>query len=147
MKKVFIVTYGEYSSYSILAVFSEKELADNFVNAFKFSLSCSVEEWDMDTFMEEFKNGFKCWTVVMDKEGVSVSATQSEFHGAYTVIPAIHFTSKGRGREKTHLMELECLAKDRQHAVKIANEKRTKALALNLWGIGKNHEQYKILIS
>jgi hypothetical protein len=49
-KKVYVVTSGEYSDYSIVAVCSTREIADKITAAenAKYKLDTRVEKWEMD---------------------------------------------------------------------------------------------------
>lgn len=61
--KVYIVTYGEYSEYSIDAVFSTREKADEYVQF--HGSEYRVEEFDTD---QEFKKETKVWAITLDTQ-------------------------------------------------------------------------------
>ena len=61
--KIYIVTAGEYSDYSIYACFSSKELAEKYVEWLENSI---IEEWDLDS-PEEMSKG--CYCVKIDTKG------------------------------------------------------------------------------
>ena len=51
MSKIFIVTNGTYSDYSIQAVFSDREKAEKYLAELKLinDDNADIEEWDVDT--------------------------------------------------------------------------------------------------
>lgn len=70
MDKIFIVTSGEYSGYGIEAVFSTEELAKKFIGSFSNTYSnMEIEEWKLDPFSNEIKQGRKPFFLRIDKEG------------------------------------------------------------------------------
>lgn len=57
-KKIYIVTSGEYSDYDINAVFSTKELANDYVQ--QHGTECCIEEYNID---EEVVKETKLWRI------------------------------------------------------------------------------------
>ena len=60
-KKIYIVTSGEYSDYHIDAVFSTKELADDYIQ--QNGIDYEIEEYNID---EEIDRNTKLWRVEFD---------------------------------------------------------------------------------
>lgn len=52
MEKVYIVTSGEYSDYTIEAVFSTREKAEEFVSVLKLNYPAEIVEWNVDGIIE-----------------------------------------------------------------------------------------------
>jgi hypothetical protein len=79
MKKVFIVTSGEYSDYNIEAVFSSKELANKYIDEKKKQRNYNadydnyqIEEYtvNFDDFVKnKIIHGYNFYTVNMNKQG------------------------------------------------------------------------------
>ena len=66
MKKIFLVTDGEYSDYRVRAVFSDKEKADEFARLGNYE---RVEEYPLDI---EFKDpGYDTYRVEINERGSS----------------------------------------------------------------------------
>ena len=130
--EVFIVTSGSYSDYQIHAVFSNRKKAKAYIktgenapgpygtnNRDKYA----IEEYDVDL------PRFRWFTtlVSMDKEGNVDEATvcfEAEESGLVWFV-----FQEG----KPIRMRWSVNTDDRDRAVKVANEKRSQIIALNLW--------------
>lgn len=150
MGSIFIVTDGDYSDYHICAVFTEKSDADYYSEYLR--PGSNVEEHDLNPHCGVISENLKGFSVEMTKEGDTIrielcgvetaaaggnyiSISKSEYRKA--------FREFGMGREKTREKKwldtlpltgtFHMLARDEKHAVKIANERRTRWLAENLW--------------
>jgi len=142
MKKVYIVTIGEYSDYKILAVFSTKEQAEEYIKLFIerefWSDRGMIEEYLIDQW-EDFANIKKDKTgyyVIMTKEGKTVDIFQPHVYDNIEdfkdhINKKYYFQEMGSYKGSLHI---SVLAKSEQHAIKIANEKRVQLIANNLWG-------------
>jgi len=127
MNKVYIVTSGDYSDYCIHAVFSTSGAAETFCNTFNCD---EVEEWDIDGYAE-LGIGKKPFCVEISKEG---NATVSIYISS-DYLPPNKPINVFFGRDE--ILRVYCFANDKQHAIKIANEKRVEFIALNRWGINE----------
>lgn len=131
MKKIYVVTSGQYSDYGIDAIFDTKEIAEKYIASFcKVGWEeMEIEEWDLNPHEANIKVGGKAYTVTMDKQGnaLEVEWADSSF-GFRNVEYGVMFT-----RDK-EIMNCFCFAKDDRHAVKIANERRVQYLATDSWG-------------
>ena len=131
MAKIYIVTSGTYSDYGIDGVFDTKEVAEKHIEAFGKGRwdEMNIEEWQLNPNEASLKKGLKAYRVRIDKQG---NAKETEWadssFGFKGELPDISFTYDNK------LMNCYCFARDRVHAVKIANEKRTQVLAANSWG-------------
>lgn len=132
MKKVFVVTSGQYSDYGVDAIFTTKELAENFINAFKSDSSYdekNIEEWDLDPYDLHLKQNRKPYFLRINKNGDTRDLELCD---------SVYGFSHELGVSYTHnedWMNIYCFADDEKHAVKIANERRTQVIAANIWGI------------
>jgi len=132
MKKIYVVSSGEYSDYGIDAIFDSKGLAEKYISAFDQNCydQMEIEEWELNPNENEVKNGRKAFCVRMDKQGNTkeVEWRDSTF-GLRNTSLNISFTYN------KELMNCYCFANDEKHAVKIANEKRVQLLANDSWGV------------
>jgi hypothetical protein len=134
MAQVYIVTSGEYSDYSIDAVFSTPELAKEYTDRF----GGEIETWDVDA-PEWPPPGASVYCVTMGQDGsgrCSELETRDFRAGYYQVDMRIrwspdHWALKEGKRQK---FELLVVAGDKKAAVKIANEHRAWMIAMNVWG-------------
>jgi hypothetical protein len=127
MKKIYAVTSGTYSDYRIDAMFSSKENAQNFIDAFEKRYDeFRIEEYELDAVVPTNK---KAYFVRMDKLGNVKEIYISDSAYSFSKNANISFTFDNT------IMNCYVFAKDENHAIKIANEKRVFILAENKWGI------------
>ena len=127
MKDIYLVSQGSYSDYGVIGVFEKKEDAQLFIDKFQGEDSydkMEIETRALNKFIPEIKQGLDSYRVRMQKDGaVSSCITRDD-------IPDLW-------REYFFDMKLnlvvDCMAKDQQHAIKIANERRIAALAEGKW--------------
>jgi hypothetical protein len=131
MTTVYIVTEGEYSDYGIDSVFLNEENA----RAYAAMMDMDLEEWDADTEHECLRRGYSQWRVRIMKDGevqsayqTGVSTFRSDYQGFARERPCASDDRRGR-------LLLDCMmhAKSKDHAIKIANERRTGILAAHRW--------------
>ncbi|SDZ81979.1 hypothetical protein SAMN05192529_102126 [Arachidicoccus rhizosphaerae] len=135
--KIYIVTDGCYSDYSIRGVFTTKENAEKFIRAYSFD-EPSIEEYESDNLNEEIQNGNTCFVVFIDKDGNNAKAEKSNTdYGDYRdyVGKAYIDEKKFFGNDYSHNARIRntVWAKDEKHAIKIANERRIRVLAEGRW--------------
>jgi hypothetical protein len=122
MAIIYIVTSGEYSDYHILGTFSTKEIAEDFIALLgepEYS-ERRIEEFELD-FSEADYKGKKVFLVRMAKNGDTKEVvTTDSWHNSDFFDMNGHF-----GRY--------VIARDAQHAVKIANERRIQLIAMDRW--------------
>lgn len=125
MKTCYVVTAGAYSDNHVVAVFSTKEKADSFAKSMDGSGEpVWVDEYIIDPpGTDQLIQGWKFFMVRMDRNGNEASAEVMEYR---------HSDAVRGGIEKSHWVDVICfcVARDEAHAIKIANERRTKAIAL-----------------
>ena len=133
MNKVYVVEAGEYSDCHIVGIFSTRELAENCRKAVN---GHNVEEWPID--QETIPEGYLQFVVAMDEEGdVRVCSQGHESLGTVDRWTwqrewDQHPTSVKRD---TYHYEFQCtiFARDQEHAIKIANERRSGSKADPRW--------------
>jgi hypothetical protein len=117
--KVYIITTGCYSDYSIRAVFTTKEKAEEVFDLYS-DTGKYIEEWDADLEQIEHPVGCKLYYVCIEGGG-EARAYQSE-----------SFNSAGSNRyngAKYNSRTLYLWAESEEHAIKIANEDRLMRIA------------------
>lgn len=118
--KVYIVTRGDYSSYRILGVFSDKKLADETAS----KLKARVEVWDLNPNEANLRKGYTFYMVRIGKTTSDVIEVFKYEEIGEEVTDSIRPSSV---RNSKHLI-CKVWAKDEQHAAKIAMEMRTRYL-------------------
>lgn len=122
MKTIYVCTEGCYSDYHICGVFDNRELAEKFAETF----DCGIEEWPVNPFRKELGEGYKPYLVLMDRDGQAEVRQEADTYS----LDRLGTPSFGA----SDWMWLHCMAKSEEHAVKIANEHRTRLIALGQWG-------------
>ena len=122
LKRVYIVTGGEYSDYRIRGVYSSRELADQVLLDDSYK---QVEDWVLDENEAIIRSGQSIYEVIISKETGHVRWSENagpfgEVSDVPRVIPY---------RDGTTEYEFRIVAKSTAHAVKIASERRRKLLA------------------
>ena len=133
MGKVFVVTSGTYSDYSIDSIFTNRELAQSFIDVFKDDWNTmEIEEWDLDPNKTHVKQNRKPYFLRINKNGdiSDLSLANSTYYFKEDIPKAkISYT------RDFEWMNINCFADDENHAVKIAGEKMAQILATNSWGV------------
>lgn len=134
MTKVYVVSTGEDSDYEIDSIFSDEERAKKCAGMIDSGhASSNVDEFTLDPEKEILRRGYGYWRVHMfsDGEGTFTVVSQRKpdgFDSEYAEVFKATWTMSGKGYLKCRMK-----ARDRDHAVKIANERRTAILAAHLW--------------
>lgn len=112
-KKVYVITKGEYSDYHICAVASNINTAEKLCKAYTDSYhTAHIEEYDLNENADDARIMY-CVEIECDDIEVTVNSFENKEH-AYG--DKDYFTAY-------------VLAKDRDHAVKIAQDRRAEYLA------------------
>lgn len=125
--KIYVVTSGVYSDYTIDAVFTDVELANNYVEKHNQANwnEAKIEEWTAN----EVKDPILYSVVTMNENGdskVRLSFIESETDKTFGFM---FTTTWGTPGIVWHLNTL-----DEKRAVKAVNEKRTIILSHGIWG-------------
>jgi len=117
---VYVVTSGEYSDYSIEAVFSTKEKAEAYKADMEWvgSEKADIEEWEVDTLRER-----RALEVGMTREGETYMVRKTLLPRGHEII----FNGK-----ETLLLNVVA-TEEEERAVKVTNELRTRLIALSAW--------------
>jgi len=121
-KIIYVVTKGEYSDYRICGVFDNKPDA-SYVAA---KYDGEVETYSLNPAVCELRKGYTGFIVRMERDGTTDSVEEwedfiAEEEEEPTFFPLISW------------MVTNMYAKDAKHAVKIANERRTRMIAEGRW--------------
>lgn len=117
---VFVLENGSYSDTHIVGIFSTRELAE--IAAQIFTDDPNVTEWDIDAQAEEMRLGARPYFVRLNRDtGDTLECDLStSSYGAF---------SKEMGRDVNQNLYAYCWAMDREHAIKIAGDRRRVFLA------------------
>ena len=128
MSKIYIVTSGNYSDYSIRSVFSTEEKAQAYVNVLEHYevIDFSIEEHDVDEEAFELRDGYEQYRVWMRRDGDASAILVPPYKQEIGL--RLHESPRG-----TFTLYGIVWAKSEQHAVKIANEQRSALIASNQW--------------
>jgi hypothetical protein len=160
MSKIYVITTGDYD-YSILNVLSTHELAEEFKAYYdKLSRYSSndIEEYELDQWLPQFREGLKQFWVMIDVEGNvndcqltgGIETWRSEVtirnilrHEYVKEMPEWEEVKKDIDKYYMPGLFVVCWAKDKRHAIKIANEKRTMLIAQNLIPPARDIEKFQ----
>lgn len=138
-KSIWVIEQGEYSDYRVVGVFTSKENAESVKSAINHGSydDATVAEWELDPCVDEINKGYNPFIVIMLKDGTVERCDQRELSGyslstsawvwRRTEAPAY----KGKGIPDA--LNANVLARNSKHAIKIANELRTKMIATGEW--------------
>ena len=128
MGKVYIVTSGEYSDYSIEACFSTRALAEAYLAG--RAQGQPYHPGDIEEFSLDEPNEWKsACTVRMKRNGYSWGGDLEWEHNPSPFVKLYRFPVGEIA------MECKVLTDSKETAVKVANEKRTQLIALGQWRI------------
>jgi hypothetical protein len=122
-KKIYIITTGDYSDYSIEGVFDSEEKADRYLEAFPTS-DATIEAHEVNPYDEDIQAGYRTYEVVMDRQGGVISARQSNEPSYY----AETLMSLDEKR-----LSSRAFTKSKERAIEIANERRIQMIADGKW--------------
>lgn len=122
---VWMVASGDYSDYRVEALFATKSLAVEYVAIHerhsefsRFHKPVQMEVYGTLEFLPEgARSGLTCYHVDMDRDGQQTNVWK------------MHELSDDSFKWGGGTFYATCWARDKGHAVKIANERRTKSIA------------------
>lgn len=139
---VYLLASGSYEDYHIISVFSDEELATKIANELG-SDNFWVETYELDADAEYVRNGLYCYFVEMRDNGdVNQVKIQESYYRLTTMkwsnpffieIQDHHFNKERMGGVGARWMWIYLLARDEDHAIEIANEKRIELLSTGTW--------------
>jgi hypothetical protein len=120
--KIYVVTSGSYSDYSISDVFSTKEKAQAYIDAYGGGYN-HIEDYELDPEYKTAKPGYARYSVTMDRDGNVSRNTRC------TAIGLVDEEDELYWNRWNNVFQCTVEAKSDVHAVKIVNEKRTQYIA------------------
>ena len=130
--KVYTVSDGEYSDWHIVGIFSDEKLAEK--AAAYWDVNDYIQEYEVDKETPQLPEGMLAFAVPMEKTGdaplrsCARGVRARPYRCSGDDVGKIH-----RWRSDSESVVFYVFARNAEHAVKIANEKRTGLLAGNNW--------------
>ena len=121
MKTIYILTEGSYSDYMIVATFSTRELAEE---AQKHCPNSEIEEYELDALkIPEHPPGHTAWLVHINAKTNTINWTnqQTSLNGYFK--PNEKYYEGGGVSGVLNTFVVNCWARDKEHAEKIALDK------------------------
>lgn len=138
MKTIWVIEQGSYSDYHVVGVFSSKGKAQLICDHLRSEYdSPSIAEWPIDPGVEGLSHGYSSWLGEMLYDGAVERMVERELSsdnltGGLTLWKRASAPAY-KGTNVPDCLHGTVLAKDRTHAIKIFNEKRTQLIALGKW--------------
>lgn len=131
-KEAYVIITGEYSDKQVEAVFTDEEQAELFCRLF---VDGRIETYTLNPpnpYLDAIRNDYFFWIVEIASTGDVKNCWQvsvdDEFFGIKNPGEYYIYDDDSEGR-----LVIKVLAKDYEHAVKIANEKRGQLIASGSW--------------
>lgn len=121
MTTIYVLTEGEYSDYHIVALYSTRELAEEAQKLCPFS---DIEEYELDSLqIPEHPSGYTGWhvSINVDKNIIQVSYQYDILQGDFK--PQEYYSDNSKWPNYPSLFVVNCWARDKEHAEKIALDK------------------------
>ena len=131
MTTIYAVSTGEYSDYRVVALFTTEELAQKFIDSFvnnTYTEFNKIEEYILNPHIKDLAAGRKPYELRMNINGEIQNIEHSDTAFGFDGLAQVSFTYDKQW------MNFRGFAKDENHAIKIANEKRVQIIAMNKWG-------------
>lgn len=121
MTTIYVLTKGEYSDYHIVALYSTRELAEE---AQKFCPESNIEEYKLDSVeIPDHPPGYFGWSVTIDAEENIIRYSYQEDVISRPFEPQEHYCDNSKWSNIPSLFVVNCWARDKEHAEKIALDK------------------------
>lgn len=141
---VWVIESGEYSDYHVVGVFSSKKNAQLVYDAIRTSqgyhtdLHDEIACWPLDPVIEELRQGFRQFYVLMQRDGTVESVRPKTFFDDYQINGYSKVWRRStapfyRGKNVPDCLDILLWAKDETQAIKAANERRAQMIANGEW--------------
>lgn len=135
MKTIWVLHGGAYSDYRVSGVFSSRRNA-NLAKKALHDHECDVDEWRLDPGVDDLNKGYTRFRVVMLRDGTTEESGPASY--VFELEPNVWLWERTKapaykGKGIPDALVAEVYAKDVKHAIKIANEHRTRMVAANEW--------------
>jgi hypothetical protein len=91
-----------------------------------------IETWAADRFVDEIRRGWRPWFVSMDRDGNVIRTSAEESDYGYRSAAHYEYNIGGRPNSPRHIYA-NIVADTEERAVKVLNERRTRAIAEGKW--------------
>jgi hypothetical protein len=140
MKTIWVIERGSYSDYRVVGVYSTKKRAELVLKELhkgEWYTDATIAEWPLDPGFEELNAGLTQWRVLMLKDGTVERADHYEM-ASYDIEGKCHVWERSKapaykGQGIQDALDATVWAKDKKHAVKVTNERRTQMIATGKW--------------
>jgi len=139
MTKVYAVNSGSYSDYRVNAIFSTKELAEEFMQFIPDDDYNGIEEYELDSKEPDLiRRGYSLWVIHMLKDGTTERVEKREI-GIWSVGNVGHSIWERtkapayKGKGILDILTSTVWAKTEEQAIKIVNEHRAQMIARGEW--------------
>lgn len=122
VSKVFVITKGSYSDYTIVGIYSTSKGAQRAISLLNIEDVNEIEEYELnelDPLVNKFARGYRIWWVSMQRDG-TVARVYAE-RSLHTYI--------NHRKDGNPAVWGQVLAKSEEHAIKIVNDKRAQLIA------------------
>jgi len=132
--KLFVIEDGEYSGYHVVGVFSTRLNAERIL-AIETGDSPQIVEWDLDPGIKELNKGLIPFEIQMDYFGEILNCASKEYYDNNDSLRVWKKTTSIFNKKNQNVSDVvtgTVWAKNKKHAIKIANEYRSAQIAQNL---------------
>lgn len=133
--KVFMVTSGSYSDYSVEGIFSTMQIAQAYIDheGEKYCGYNDIVEIEVDNVYNfAVRDGYRCYYGNMDEDG-NLNFKVDSYSG--TDPTDKHMFENSYRIERDNSMSFQIKTVSEEHAIKIANDKRAELIANNQWNV------------
>ena len=135
VKKIFALEDGSYSDYHVIGIYTTLERAE----IVRQKVGGDISEWQLDPGWAEINAGLSRWIVHMLRDGTTERAWTAWMSG-YDIdggsVASVWDRPNApayRGKGIPACLMCNVWARNKKHAVKIANEKRVQMIASGEW--------------
>lgn len=132
-RTVYVVIQGFYSDQQVAGVFSTHLLAEEFKKLDEHERR--IQKFPLDELTERAKKGLYDWQVWMEQNGDTLYASHGDGIGQMspTFVRVSMRVAVDTPKKNRLVLYCDCWARNKEHAVKIANEYRARIIAANNW--------------
>lgn len=136
MGTVWVIEQGSYSDYRVVGVYTSKANAEKIaalLNKEKYSDEATVAEWPVNPAVDEINQGLKMYLVQMHMNGNTERVEESDIT-SYSLSSRLEVWERTKApawqrQPIDDMISGHVWAESVEHAVKIANEYRARAIA------------------
>ncbi len=134
MKEIYVVTSGDYPNFRVNATFDSIELARKYRKAFKNESQIDIDRFELNPYKDELQKDHKPYEITMNKNGDIdyIECTLCDIATDFNIPFAVFAPNLNQFNYQKRL-KYYCFAKNDEHAIKLAKEKRLELIENNLW--------------